>query len=80
MRNAIDFIKEGNEGYDFRTIVDNIDESDIIDCMVEFAKMHVTEALKKASKEATAGDENMYYSSLIDKDSILNSYSLADIT
>ena len=80
MRNAIDFIKEGNEGYDFRTIVDNIDESDIIDCMVEFARMHVVEALKKASEEATAGHGNMYYSSLIDKDSILNSYSLAVIT
>lgn len=43
-------LKEGNEGYDIRTILDNLTDEQIIDCMVDFAKYHVTEALKEASK------------------------------
>jgi len=82
MRKAIDFIKEGNEGCDFRLIIDNLDESDIIDCMIEFAKMHVEEALKQAYVKA----ESRYYHSPeryvlcpIEEESILTAYSLDGI-
>jgi hypothetical protein len=42
--------------------------------MIEFAKLHVKEALKEASKEAIIGNWADDYE--IDKNSILNAYSL----
>ena len=61
---------------------------DITDLMVEFAKLHVTEALKEASEKANYGiyknndgqepyhhESNIY----VDEDSILNAYPLDNI-
>lgn len=48
-------------------------------CMKQFAKLHVEAALKQGSEKATAGNEDCYYSSLIDKESILNAYPLDNI-
>ncbi len=55
------------------------DKYDLFYKMIEFAKLHVTEALKKASEKVTI--TNDYGSSgelfdCIDKDSILNAYPL----
>lgn len=54
----------------------------VISLMIEFAKLHVKEALKQASKKASckikhyALEESDY---IVDKDSILNSYPLENI-
>lgn len=68
MKTAEDFIEYQEEHYADKKWI-----------MIEFAKYHVKQALKKASEEATAGGSDGYYSSLIDKDSILKSYSLDGI-
>jgi len=83
MRKAIDFIKEGNEGFDFRTLIYNLDEDDIINCMTEFAKMHVKNALDSACKMAELSNQRMFACGEdyipIDKDLVLNAYSLDSI-
>lgn len=60
------------------------DKSDLIEAMIEFAKLHVQEALKQASENADMNDD--YYNSQqegsfggIDKDSILEAYPLDNI-
>jgi hypothetical protein len=63
----------------FDKMIEENDECTSTEMMIRFAKLHVIKALKKASEEATAGDSDGYYSSLIDKDSILKSYSLDGI-
>ena len=50
--------------------------------MIEFAKFHVTEALKEASEKAKTqkvGNSGSFYDAEIDKDSIINAYSLDNI-
>jgi hypothetical protein len=64
-----------------------VDEDDAIEAMIEFAKMHVTAALKEASEKATVtpiDHEEISEGSFrpiwgVDDDSILNSYSLENI-
>ena len=54
---------------------------DVEECMIEFAKLHVEQALKEASDKAdynTWGHEHIE-DVWIDKDSILNSYPLENI-
>jgi len=48
---------------------------DITDLMIEFAKLHVTEALKEASEKAVG----LHCTDFVDKDSIINSYPLDNI-
>mgnify|MGYP003416922325 FL=1 len=58
---------------------------DIKDIMIEFAKLHVQEALRQASEKAETDYEldnpydanSAYY--IVNKDSILNAYSLDTI-
>ena len=52
--------------------------------MVEFTKMHVTEALKQASEKAImsleeSSDDPYDHYAIVDKDSILTAYSLDNI-
>ena len=49
---------------------------DIPNKLREFAKIKVTEALKKASKQARTMTNNESTSIIVDKDSILNAYPL----
>lgn len=53
-KTAEDFIKEGNEGYPLRDVIDNLTDEQIIQSANHFAahiaKLAVTEALKRASK------------------------------
>jgi hypothetical protein len=57
----------------------------IQESMIEFAKMHVESALKEASEKAQCEDGAIVdlgfeiISASVDKDSILNSYSLENI-
>ena len=50
-------------------------EPSLVTAMIEFAKLHVEAALKEASENACGAHCTDY----IDKDSILNSYSLDNI-
>jgi hypothetical protein len=71
---AKEVIMEGNEGYPFRYVIDNLTEEDILDCMKEFAKMHVEQALKEAinnTKDSYVTEE--------DEEDILNCYPLTNI-
>lgn len=54
------------------------DECTSTQMMIEFAKLHVQEALKQASEN---GEVNVlsYYEYEVDKDSILNAYNLNSI-
>jgi hypothetical protein len=64
-----------------------INHKDIETTIIEFAKLHVQEALKEASEEATITyeiheDKNTgieYTAKVINKDSILNAYPLENI-
>ncbi len=77
-------ILTGKETYDSE--YPTVSKYDALDAMIEFAKLHVEAALKKASEEAKTFD--VYNEScgdleckvtFIKKDSILNSYSLENI-
>jgi hypothetical protein len=56
-------------------------EFDIRQVMIEFAKLHVEQALKEASENGQAKYDYTFemYISDVDKDSILNSYPLDKI-
>ena len=56
-------------------------EEDVAKGMIEFAKLHVEQALKEASENGQAKYDNVFevYVSEVDKDSILNSYPLSNI-
>lgn len=60
-------------------------EKDIQKAMIEFAKLHVEAALKEASKKARCCDDaivdldHTIIDAYVEKDSILNSYSLENI-
>lgn len=89
MKTSEDFLKEGAEGYPLRDVIDNIEDQDILNAMIEFAKYHVEQALKAASEKAKQKKKEIpyegvraggsYYIDIIDKDSILNAYSLKNI-
>ena len=72
MKTATEFFDEGNF-------------NNVTDMLIEFAKMHVQEALRLASVEAEVEhklsnpyDPNSEYQ-IVNKDSILNAYSLGNI-
>lgn len=72
MKTAAEFFDEGNF-------------NNVTDMLIEFAKMHVQEALKQASVEAEVEhelsnpyDPNSEYQ-IVNKDSILNAYPLENI-
>jgi|Laugresu1bdmlbsd_1035121.scaffolds.fasta_scaffold04663_3 hypothetical protein len=56
---------------------------DIEEMLIEFAKLHVEQALKEASEKGEIGDGDFisdgHYEKFIDKESILNSYPLTNI-
>jgi len=47
MRTPEQVLKEGNEGYDLRTVIDNLTNDQIIECMDEYAQ-EVVNNLKQA--------------------------------
>ena len=56
--------------------------ADQVIAMIEFAKMHVQEALKQASEKAQAYNKSKFSSDInpqVDMESILNAYSLENI-
>ena len=70
----------------FDKMLEENDECTSTEMMVEFAKMHVTEALKQASEKAeleteyeNAVNPSMGSFEVVDKTSILDSYSLDNI-
>jgi len=80
MKTAEYFLKEGVEGYPLRDVIDNIEDQDILDSIIEFAKYHVEQALKCASESAEiifTGEGQEDYD--IDKESILTAYPLTNI-
>jgi hypothetical protein len=50
-----------------------------VQIMIEFAKMHVTAALKAASEKAIVYADEGGYSEFVDEQSILNAYPLENI-
>jgi hypothetical protein len=54
---------------------------DVEECMIEFAKLHVEQALKEASETKVEGyhGSGKYNRDFSDKDSILNSYPSENI-
>ena len=69
MKTATEFFDEGNF-------------NNVTDMLIEFAKMHVEEALKQASEKAQAYNKPKFSSDInpqVDMESILNSYPLENI-
>lgn len=62
----------------FNKMLEENDEFTSTEMMIEFAKLHVEEALKQASEKALI-KRIMYKDDTINKDSILNAYSLDGI-
>lgn len=77
-KTALDFLKDGNEGIDTKTILNNLDEDMVIDIMKDFAKYHVKEALKTALDEIPYGSstDHVRYEDCIH---ILNCYPTENI-
>ena len=80
MKTATEFIKSKFPNHNGVFVLKNIEEF-----MIEFAKMHVQEALRLASEEAEVEhelsnpyDPNSGYE-IVNKHSILNAYSLENI-
>jgi hypothetical protein len=65
--------------------LDELSEYEIAEHMIEFAKLHVEEALKSASENAerkkvyNGHPQRLIVKRVIDKDSILNAYPLTNI-
>jgi hypothetical protein len=74
MITAIEFIENKFPNNNGVFVLRNIEEF-----MIEFAQMHVTEALKQASKKALVYADEGGYSEFVDEDSILNAYPLTNI-
>ena len=55
-----------------------VSKYDALEAMIEFAKLHVTEALKEASEKAEIEDLS-YDDRIVNVKSILNAYSLENI-
>lgn len=76
-------IKEANEGYPLRTVIDNLTDEQIIEAIQGYGKYWVQEALKSAAQKAnTKAVPNSTYKGalkIIDKESILNSFDLSKI-
>ena len=51
----------------------------ILDIMIDFAKLHVEQALKEASEKADTQTIHCTHIQIVDKNSILNSYPLENI-
>jgi hypothetical protein len=77
---------------EFKNSFNKLNDSSIELVMIEFAKIHVEAALKEASKNALIKEENYkgswtseevyvddHTTATVDKDSILNAYSLENI-
>jgi hypothetical protein len=54
-------------------------DDDVKTAMIEFAKLHVEAALKKASENALVSADEGGYTGFVDEESILNSYPLENI-
>ena len=65
-----------NDDKDFRLSMSGRYVSEM---MIEFAKLHVKQALKEASEKALVYADEGGYSEFVDEYSILNSYSLDNI-
>lgn len=66
----------------FDKMLSENDEVTSTEMMIEFAKLHVEQSLKLASKKAKIVDVGIDYAItewVVDKDSILNSYPLENI-
>lgn len=74
---AREVIMEGNEGYKFRDVIDNLTEDDILDCMHEFAKQKCKELLLIVAEKARIDFRNNKANDFgIDVDSILTCVDL----
>ena len=60
MKTATEILKEGNEGYPIRTIVDNLTDDDILDVITTAQKEAYNEAIRDAGNklQQTAGQWN----------------------
>lgn len=65
----------------FDKMLEDNEESTSTEMMIEFAKIHVTEALKQASEKANSGMNFNFMGNVpyVIKDSILNAYPLNNI-
>ena len=70
-------ILTGKETYDSE--YPTVSKYDALEAMIEFAKLHVTEALKEASENAEVIFDDSGQSGRVYQDSILNAYSLENI-
>ena len=74
---AREVIMDGNEGYKFIDVIDNLTEDDILDCMHEYAKLKCQELLLLVAKKARIDFRNNKANDFgIDVDSILNCVDL----
>ena len=71
-----ELILTGKETYDSE--YPTVSKYDALEAMIEFAKLHVTEALKEASEKAEIEDLS-YDDRIVNVKSILNAYSLENI-
>lgn len=81
MKTAEEFLKN-SKNVNYTSLKDEVKLYFIEQDLIEFAKMHVQEALKQASEKAQAYNKPKFSSDInpqVDMESILNAYSLENI-
>lgn len=73
---AREVIMDGNEGYRFKDVIDNLTEDCILDCMKEYARLKCEELLEIVADNVYAQVEYDWNASYVDRDSILNAVDL----
>jgi hypothetical protein len=76
---VIDNFMEVESGFSYEYSLHDLQKIFIKKAMIEFAKLHVEQALKEASKKAKMRLEEYRDDWYIDEKSILNAYSLENI-
>lgn len=75
---ARETIMEGNEGMEFRDVIDNLYDGTILECMKSYAKEKCQELLEIVAEKAKVKVSQHCFelSEEVDKDSILNAVNL----
>ena len=71
---AREVIMDGNEGYRFKDVIDNLTEDCILDCMKEYARLKCEELLEIVADNVYAQVE--YDCAIVEKDSIFDAVDL----
>jgi hypothetical protein len=75
---AREAIMQGNEGMEFRDVIDNLYDDVILMCMRDYAELKCKELLEIVAEKAEVRLGISFCNYVVDKDSILNAVDLKE--